>query len=155
MPSNDELKSAEVWGNALHAITLSGTTTAVVPEDLNEEEAEAWKARMETEDPVVEPFRGISEMTGMPGTAKSAEDPTTAWSLRASGDAQQYSKGEEGADSICVNVIRSLRWPGAVTVSRGGKFTSVYVGYGLKKGGSCFNPTTPPPVCSEPKDQTE
>jgi len=87
MPSNDELKSAEVWGNALHAITLSGTTTAVVPEDLNEEEAEAWKARMETEDPVVEPFRGISEMTGMPGTAKSPEDPTTAWSVRASGDA--------------------------------------------------------------------
>jgi len=42
-----------------------------------------------------------------------------------------------------------------VTVSRGGKFTSVYVGYGLKKGDSCFNPTTPPPVCSEPNDQKE
>ena len=51
-----------------------------------------------------------------------------------------------------------MRWPGAVTVSKGGKFTSIYVGYGMKRGGSSFNPEEPPVVEKdpvEPLDQPE
>jgi hypothetical protein len=54
-----------------------------------------------------------------------------------------------------VNVIRSLRWPGAVTVAKGGKFTNIYVGYGLKRGDPSFNPVEPPMVLSDPTDQSE
>jgi len=54
-----------------------------------------------------------------------------------------------------VNVIRSLRWPGAVTVAKGGKFTNIYVGYGLKRGDPSFNPVEPPMVQSDPTDQSE
>jgi len=44
----------------------------------------------------------------------------------------------EGTVSYAVNVVRSLRWPGAVTVAKGGKFCNFYIGYGLKKGDSSY-----------------
>jgi hypothetical protein len=40
-------------------------------------------------------------------------------------------------------------------VAKGGKFTSIYVGYGLKKGDSSYNPTEPPEVQKDPEDQNE
>jgi hypothetical protein len=54
-----------------------------------------------------------------------------------------------------VNVIKSLRWPGALTVQKGGSFCSIYVGDGIKKGDTSYNPTEPPEVMSDPKDQVE
>ena len=46
-----------------------------------------------------------------------------------------------------------MRWPGAVTVAKGGKFCSVYVGDGSKRGDCSFNPTETPEVCDDPKDK--
>ena len=41
-----------------------------------------------------------------------------SWTSKVCGDTQVYNDGEA---SLCyaVNVIRSLRWPGAVTVAKG------------------------------------
>lgn len=52
-------------------------------------------------------------------------------------------------------MLRSLRWPGAVTVSKGGKFTSIYVGYGLKRGGPNQKPIEPPEVLKDPIEAKE
>lgn len=106
---------------------------------------------MAEEDKTEEVFvRPIAEHTPMPGME-------TAWLSRVVGDPQQYNPapGSETPSAYCVNVIRSLRWPGAVTVSKGGKFTSVYVGYGIKRGDPSYNPTEPPDVQQDPIDQTE
>jgi hypothetical protein len=54
--------------------------------------------------------------------------------------------------SYAVNVVKSLRWPGAVTVAKGGKHTNIYVGYGIKRVDPSFYPTSPPVVDSEPTD---
>jgi hypothetical protein len=51
--------------------------------------------------------------------------------------------------------VRSLRWPGAVTVCKNGRFCSVYIGDGTKQGDSAFNPIEPPEVMSDPSDQVE
>ena len=51
-----------------------------------------------------------------------------------------------------MNVIKSLRWPGACTVQKGGEFCSIYVGDGQKRGTSSFNPTEPPEVMDDPED---
>lgn len=59
-------------------------------------------------------------------------------------------KEGDALTSNCLNVLRSLRWPGAVTVAKGKKVTSVYVGYGMKKGGALFTPDVPPEVMSDP-----
>ena len=52
-----------------------------------------------------------------------------------------------------MNVIRSLRWPGAVTVAKAGKYVNIYVGDGFKKG-EIF-PKEPPMVQDDPVDQEE
>ena len=43
-----------------------------------------------------------------------------------------------------------MRWPGAVTVAKNGKYASIYIGDGQKRGDSCFNQTEPPEVCADP-----
>ena len=80
-----------------------------------------------------------------------------AWTSKVVGDSQAFNQipPKEGTVSYGVNVIRSLRWPGAVTVSKGGKFTSIYVGYGLKRGGPCQQPTEPAEVQKDPTEAKE
>lgn len=156
MPGAEELKSLEAWGNTLPIVLECGSTTLIEPEGMDEEKLAEWKADMETKDPTVEAFRGLNEHKGMPGTAAVPEEEK-AWLTKIVGDQQSYSKGGEGGGSVsyCVNVIRSLKWPGALTVSKGGKFTNIYVGYGLKRGDQSFSPTDPPEVLKDPMDQPE
>jgi len=72
------------------------------------------------------------------------------------GDTQQYSEGGDAeVFNYAINVLRSTRWPGAVTVSKGGKHTSIYIGYGLKKGDPSYNPVEPPMVCADPDEELE
>lgn len=54
-----------------------------------------------------------------------------------------------------MNVIKSIRWPGALTVCKNGKFTNIYVGNGVKRVDPSFNPTSPPVVDQEPVDPVE
>ena len=81
----------------------------------------------------------------------------TAWTSKVVGDSQAFNQipPKEGTVSYGVNVLRSLRWPGAVTVAKGGKFTSIYVGYGLKRGGVNYTPTEPPAVINDPTEAEE
>ena len=103
---------------------------------------------MEESDKTEERFRALNETNPMPGLE-------TAWLSRVVGDTQQYNTASGGTQTYAVNVLKSLRWPGAVTVAKGGVYTSVYVGYGLKKGDSSYFPTEPPMVQQDPQDQTE
>lgn len=147
LPGTEELKSLEVWGNVNALILQAGRTTHAAPAHMAEEEKEEYLAKLAEEDKTEERFRGINEHVPMPGME-------TAWISKVTGDSQQYTKGD-GTVTYAVNVIRSLRWPGAITVAKGGKFTSIYVGYGLKKGDSSYNPTEPPEVQKDPEDQNE
>merc|ERR1712113_84894 len=67
-----------------------------------------------------------------------------------------------------VTAVKSLIWPGAVTVAQGSKFANIYVGYGLKCGTlvplnkdtglqlphtSPFLPLEPGEIMTEPKDE--
>ena len=102
----------------------------------------------------MERFRDIGEHTPYPGLR--VDEPQPAWLSKVVGDTQQYLEGAEGDTvSYAVNVIKSLRWPGAVTVSKGGKYTSVYVGFGMKKGDPSYNPIEPPMVCDDPEEEEE
>lgn len=75
------------------------------------------------------------------------------WTNRICGDTQDYqTPGGGPVLNYAVNVLRSLKWPGAVTVSKGGKWHSLYIGYGLKRGDPSFDPTEPPEVQADPQD---
>lgn len=53
---------------------------------MDEEEAGALKAKLEEEDPVLEPFREISAHTGMPGTSSGEGDEGRAFLTKIVGD---------------------------------------------------------------------
>ena len=87
----------------------------------------------------------------------------SAWISKIVGDSQQYNQipnpfrkeKSEGPITYAVNVIKSLRWPGSITIAKGGKFTNIYIGNCQKRADSSFNPTEPPEVQRDPVDSTE
>ena len=48
--------------------------------------------------------------------------------------------------------VRSLQWPGSVTMFFNGKYISLYVGCGHKADGIAYYPTCAPVVLGEPDD---
>jgi len=114
---------------------------------MNDEEKEAFMSEMSEKDPQVDRFRALNEHAPV-------LNMETAWISKVAGDSQQYTKGESTV-SYAVNVVKSIKWPGAVTVCKGGKFTNVYVGYGIKRVDPSFNPTSPPEIDTEPMDPVE
>ena len=113
-------------------------------------------ASLAEKDPISERFKGINDdapVTGLPAGLETG----FSWVSKVVGDTQPYNQlpPKEGTTSYSVNVIKSLRWPGAVTVAQNGRFANIYVGYGLKKGDTCFNPIEPPEICRDPTDQAE
>ena len=147
MPGTEELKSLEAWANVQKSILKNGRHSYVAPGDLDDEAKEAWISEKNEADPQVDEFRALNEHTPCAGME-------TAFISKVVGDPQQYTKGE-GNITYAVNVIKSVRWPGAVTVAKGGKFTNIYIGYGLKRQDPSFNPTVPPTVDVEPMDPVE
>lgn len=147
MPGTEELKSLEAWANVTKSILKNGRHGYVAPAELDDEAKEAYISEKNEADPQVDDYRVLTEHTPCPGME-------SAFISKVVGDPQQYTKGE-GSVSYAVNVIKSIRWPGAITVAKGGKFTNLYVGYGIKRVDPSFNPTIPPSVDSEPQDPVE
>ena len=147
VPKTEELKSLEAWSNVHPIILKAGRTAHKAPKGMGEEDAAAWIEEQEGKDPTVERFRDLAQHTQFPG-----EQP--CWFSRVVGDTQQYTEGEE-TTSYAVNVIKSIRWPGAVTVAKGGKFCNIYIGHGLKKGDPSYTPQEPPEVCVDPEEEED
>ena len=149
MPTTDELKSTESWSHLHPVILKAGRTTHAEPEGLDEEAKEEYMNKLAEEDKTEERFRTINEDNALKGYE-------SAWISRVVGDQQQYNQAsKEGTVCYAVNVLKSLYWPGAYTVAKGGKFTNIYVGYGMKRGDNSFNPTEPPMVQQDPQEQAE
>lgn len=147
-PKTDELRDIKNWSNVHQIILNAGRCTHVQP-NVPEDDLPAAMEELEAKDPTVERFRDIGEHQLF-----AAEQP--CWISKVVGDTQQYTEGGEGENiSYAINVIKSLRWPGSTTVSKGGKCTTVYVGYGLKKGDPSYNPIEPPEVCQDPEEEEE
>lgn len=157
-PKTEELKDVKSWCNVHLNILKAGRTEHLDP-DVAEEELENAKAELEAKDPIIEKFRDIGEQQPFPGSKDDQGNPVEqpCWISKVVGDTHQYSEGGAEGETIsyAVNVIRSLRWPGSITVSKGGKCTTVYVGYGMKKGDPSYNPIEPPVVQSDPADENE
>lgn len=142
VPSDLEaLKSLETWAHA-HPIILTngspGRCSHYIPPTVKEDEKEEFVAKQTEADPGAERFRALTEDTPVTGLE-------TSWLVRVCGDTQQYRVGE-GTKVYATVVVKSLRWPGSFTVSKSGKFCSIYVGDGLKCGGPSYFPTEPPEV---------
>ena len=144
----EPLKSLENWSHFWPSILKAGRCTHSEPEGMDEEEKAAFMEKLAEEDKAEERFRAINEDTPL---FKEA-----SWITKVCGDLQGYNvAGGEGTKTYAVNVIKSLRWPGAVSVAKNGKYCNIYVGDCIKKGDSMFNPTDPPEVMGDPDDGDE
>lgn len=154
IPGTEELKSLEIWGHQHQAILSHGRVShAIAP---GAADAEEQMAALNEKEPAIERFKGINDDVPVSGLPAGLETGFS-WISKVCGDTQPYNQlpPKEGTTTYSVNVVKSLRWPGAVTVAQGGKFASIYVGYGLKKGDNCFNPIEPPEIMRDPTDQVE
>lgn len=149
MPNTTELNSTEKWVHHYPNILNAGRITHLKP-DVPEDEIDAAMEKLEEEDKVEEKLRAINEDTPIPPLE-------SAYLLRVLGDDQPYNPEEDEGEPItyAANVIKSLRWPGAYTISYGNDYTNVYVGYGTKYGDVSYNPTSPPEVMADPEEKPE
>lgn len=147
MPGTEELKSLETWVNVCESILMNGRTKYVAPEHLDDEAKEAWLSEKQEKDPQLDRFRVVQEH-------KPVAPLEISWVSKTCGDSQTYTKGEATV-SYAVNVVKSIRWPGAMTVCKNGRFTNVYIGNGVKREDPSFQPTSPPVVDVEPVDPVE
>jgi len=68
------------------------------------------------------------------------------------GDSGEYKT--ENGKIVCngVVVVRSLQWPGAYNFYCQGKYSTIYVGNGLKYEETSFYPVMPPTVNEDPSE---
>jgi hypothetical protein len=145
----EDLKVVDNWAHTYPLILKVGRCTHTEPVGMDDEAKEEYMAKLAEEDKTEDRFKAINEDATVPGLE-------SAWQSKVCGDTQVYNKiGGEGTVSYAVNVIRSMRWPGAVTVAKGGQFCNIYVGDCIKRGDNYFNPTEPPEVLADPQEGEE
>jgi len=152
-PPPAELAKASSWTHERVHILRNGRTTHQPLDDAAEDEdaekkAEFMKMKKEQmSDPMRSRVRGILDY------------PDLQWAVRQCGDKSVYSseivvdgEKQKTTTSYAVTAVRCLTWPGAVCVAKGGHFTNLYVGHGLKYGEPDFFPCAPLDIQDEPED---
>jgi radial spoke head protein 4A len=158
VPLSKSLVSLDAWVHSRENILGSGRTLQAEPpaEEGDDEAAIAQSKRLYEEtlknDPFIEPILPVSMDT-------PPEGMTTSWCVTRVCDPAEMTipipPAEEGAPtsktiSNAVVAVKSIVWPGAVTVCRDQEFVSMYMGYGHKVG--TYFPVAPPEVLDEPED---
>ena len=139
MPKVQELQDLGAWGHNQPLILKSGRCTHYIPAGLEDEKREELENQLNEQDKTEERFKAASE--------DSQVGELQAWLSKISGDQTTY-----GENCYAVNVLSSIRWPGAMTVSKSGQYFNIYVGDTIKRGGHSFYPFEPPMVLRDPSD---
>lgn len=111
--STESLRSLEAWCHYPPIILNAGRCTHPEPDIADEDAKNEAIGKLNESDPPVDRFKALNEDKQMNGQDN--------WVSKVCGDLQPYNKlGGEGTVSYSVNVLSSVRWPGAVTVAKGG-----------------------------------
>lgn len=97
------------------------------------------------DDAAPEPSVPLKPASDDPPVDEGADEGGGAWDARTCGT----SGLPEGEAPTGPAVLRSLRWPGAVTVGLGKRYACVYIGWGLPVAVAPYQPQLPGPVPSE------
>jgi len=148
-PSDAALAKKDAWTHMQPHILMNGRTThKELPEEPPEEEAELKEFLKMKEEQAADPQKEV---------LRSLEGDGLGWTIKQAGDPTLVTDAANPAvsRSNCCTYLRSLSWPGAVCVIRGGHFANLYVGNGLKAGEPSFFIPAPPDVQDEPEDPGE
>jgi len=152
-PTASQLMSTQGWQHSEPHVLQNGRTTHKEPPEANEDEPDhpdnKVRKRMMAEqesDPLRDPIRRL-------------DGDKLEWVFKQYGDTALYksTSADPAAQprSNAVTCVRSLTWPGAVTVAQGSNMVQLYVGYGLGAGEPDFFPAMLPDVQEEPEDLSE
>jgi len=153
MPTAAQLITMQGWQHTEPHILQNGRTTHRDPPEADEDNPDnpdnKLRKRMLAEqesDPVRDPIRRL-------------EGDNLDWVFKQYGDTSLYKSGSADPAapprSNAVACVRSLNWPGAVTVAQGSNMVQLYVGYGLPAVQPDFFPSMLPDVQDEPEDPGE
>lgn len=153
MPAASQLLMAQGWQHSEpHILQVGRTTHREAPEadedNLDNPDNKVRKRMLaeQESDPVRDPIRQI-------------DGDGLEWVFKQFGDTSLYknSSSDPSAQprSAAVTCVRSLTWPGAVTVAQGSNMVQMYVGYGLAAKEPDFFPHGVPDVQDEPEDPEE
>lgn len=143
----------EAWQHSEPHILQIGRTTHRDPPEADDENPDApdnkvrKRMLMEQEsDPVRDPIRQLA-------------GDGLQWNFKQFGDTSLYKSASSDAAaqprSNAVSCVRSLTWPGAVTVAQATNLVQLYVGYGLPAKEPDFFPHGLADVQEEPEDADE
>jgi len=118
-----------------HLLRNGRTAHKELPDDIEEAEEAKLKEEMSL-DPPKDEIRGL-------------RGDELEWSIKQAGDCTEYANP---LHSNLITSVRSLTWPGAVSVANGKQFINAYVGYGLPTREPQFYPPEPPDIQEEPED---
>merc|ERR1711957_791058 len=133
-PGHDDLKAEAGWVHASPFLLSTGKSTWPDLEPLTElvsEEVMKELTQQQENEPAHELLEGIAP--DLEELKPEGAETSPAWSIRVYGDQGLYNVGD-ATKSYRVTGVRSLVWPGAITVAQGSKFANLYVGNGLKCG---------------------
>jgi len=173
-PPPEELKTEAGWSHCAPFLLATGKSSYPDMEKLealageggiNEDIVKELQKQQEKE-AAHEMLEGIEE--DLSDLKPEGAEVSPGWSIKVHGDQGAYTAGGE-RKAYCVTAVRSMIWPGAVTVAQGSKFANLYVGYGLKcntlvpldkdglplGGTSPFLPLVPEDIMNEPDDLSE
>lgn len=140
-PSASQLVNAEFWvHHPIYPSILSGMGRCHEPEGEPLDDEEAEKARLAAIEKGEAPLKDASMDRKLRGGLP-------AWSAsRCSPSLRDHS----------VSMIKSNRWPGAISVARGPTYANIYVGNGHKYVPGGFQPFAPPVIIDEyPEEQVK
>lgn len=151
MPAWDDLKSIENWVHLHPNILEAGRVSHLEPEVGPDQDKDEIMNKLNDTDPVKSRLAPLNEDNPFPGFE-------TNWLVRTYGDQQVFNMTDkdEGKTAIygCV-VLKSLTWPGSLTVAQGNTWAHLYVGYGFKSGSLPLNPMAPNDVMGDLDEQDE
>eukprot|EP00437_Effrenium_voratum_P019330 CAMPEP_0181441112 /NCGR_PEP_ID=MMETSP1110-20121109/23333_1 /TAXON_ID=174948 /ORGANISM="Symbiodinium sp., Strain CCMP421" /LENGTH=517 /DNA_ID=CAMNT_0023564973 /DNA_START=47 /DNA_END=1597 /DNA_ORIENTATION=+ len=133
-PAPEELATQGGWVHAAPFLLSTGKSgwpdLEALEGKISEEKAAEISAQAENE-----PEKPLLEGIEADLEELKPEDAETgpAWSIKTYGDEGVYASGD-GTKTLRVSALRSMIWPGAITVVKGTRFANLYVGYGMKCG---------------------
>merc|ERR1719265_667830 len=119
----EELTTQDKWVHSHVFIHKNGCTKWADPDSIEDEDLRKKVEQDREDEPPRGPLQEIAK--DVPGLEDGISKD---WIIKQTGD-----KGKYADKTYVCTVVKSLRWPGAITVAQGKIFANLYIGYGFKK----------------------
>lgn len=150
VPQTENQQSLSNWCHLPKSILNNARTSHMEPEVPEDEEIEPEELlkQIEAKDPYETRLKPIEK-------DQDVEKGVPAWIIRTHGDNERQPTLTGQSQHSGIVVVKSLRWPGSITLWKGQNWHQIYVGNGHKYEAKSYFPVVPPTVPEDPEDLEE